>query len=116
MDCPDCGCITRVIEINSYSDRVLRRRECRGCGARFTTEEGQASGPTTFEDERQWLYEAAEALETAAKGLEAAQSPVGELRVAGLIDAGATDDVDRALRHVQSVLDTLLRSTRPPRD
>jgi hypothetical protein len=39
MRCPDCGEDTRVIETVSYDNRVRRRRECDGCGRRFTTDE-----------------------------------------------------------------------------
>lgn len=45
MKCPECGEGSRVIETVPYSDRVRRRRECRECGHRWTTNERrQGSG------------------------------------------------------------------------
>ncbi len=39
MDCPKCGKQTRTLETRKADDGAAtrRRRECRGCGARFTT-------------------------------------------------------------------------------
>lgn len=39
MICPICGEKTKVIDSRSECDCVKRRRECLGCGYRFSTEE-----------------------------------------------------------------------------
>ena len=42
MRCPECGCIDdKVLETRFSKDKdlVRRRRECLGCGVRFTTQE-----------------------------------------------------------------------------
>ena len=39
MECPKCGGETDVLKTRQYEDRVYRRRECRDCGHRFTTDE-----------------------------------------------------------------------------
>ena len=45
MKCPHCqGSDTRVIDTRGASVGVRRRRECKGCGKRFTTYEHVASG------------------------------------------------------------------------
>lgn len=42
MNCPKCDSKTRVIETRRFSEEALRRRrECRKCKHRFTTEERQ---------------------------------------------------------------------------
>lgn len=39
MECPKCGGETTVLKTRQYEKRVYRRRECRECGFRFTTDE-----------------------------------------------------------------------------
>ena len=40
MYCPFCGNInTRVMDSRSTDEKIRRRRECLGCGKRFTTYE-----------------------------------------------------------------------------
>lgn len=47
MTCPECGQPTRTLETRSADDGAAtrRRRECRGCGARFTTFERAEPAP-----------------------------------------------------------------------
>lgn len=44
MFCPDCGTPTGVVHSQPEKDHRLRRRECRACGARFTTTETVLTG------------------------------------------------------------------------
>jgi len=39
MKCPECGKSSRVVDSRSRYSEVTRRRECRKCGARWTTTE-----------------------------------------------------------------------------
>lgn len=39
MECPKCGGETTVLKTRQYEERVYRRRKCRDCGFRFTTDE-----------------------------------------------------------------------------
>lgn len=39
MDCPFCPSVTRVIDSRAVESATRRRRECQGCGRRFTTYE-----------------------------------------------------------------------------
>ena len=40
MNCPFCGHTeTRVLDSRPHDERIRRRRECLGCGKRFTTYE-----------------------------------------------------------------------------
>lgn len=39
MNCSKCDAITEVIESKRFPDQVRRRRQCKSCGARFTTYE-----------------------------------------------------------------------------
>ncbi|MEE9277101.1 MAG: transcriptional regulator NrdR [Dehalococcoidia bacterium] len=39
MDCPFCPAQTRVIDSRAAESAIRRRRECQGCGRRFTTYE-----------------------------------------------------------------------------
>ena len=46
MVCPSCNGSTRVLETrNASAGNVRRRRECRACGARFTTSERPVRRP-----------------------------------------------------------------------
>lgn len=42
MRCPECGGRTGVIDCRATVTSIRRRRECKSCGARFTTYEAQA--------------------------------------------------------------------------
>ena len=45
MRCPSCSCCdTRVVDSRTTFTEVRRRRECEGCGARFTTFERVGNG------------------------------------------------------------------------
>lgn len=39
MTCPNCGAKTNVVDSRSHEDSRSRRRECVGCGFRFSTVE-----------------------------------------------------------------------------
>lgn len=39
MNCPHCGCDTRVIDSRPNEDSIYRRRECENCKHRFSTVE-----------------------------------------------------------------------------
>ena len=39
MECSLCNAPTRVVETRPHGGDIRRRRECRGCGLRFTTVE-----------------------------------------------------------------------------
>lgn len=40
LPCPKCGCCdTRVYYTRRRPKQIMRRRECRACGKRFTTRE-----------------------------------------------------------------------------
>lgn len=45
MRCPACGGDTRVVNSRPHQtkNRIIRRRECSSCQARYTTAEGRIS-------------------------------------------------------------------------
>jgi transcriptional regulator NrdR family protein len=44
--CPKCGATTRVVRSDPGKHVIVRRRECEGCGERFTTKEQKVSVST----------------------------------------------------------------------
>ena len=39
MECPQCGCKTKVLDSRPYAGTVYRERKCTECNFRFWTEE-----------------------------------------------------------------------------
>lgn len=79
LPCPRCGSTTDVKDSRADASRraVLRKRQCRECGFRFTTREDPIGGSTVVKD----MLAAAFAAEDAARAIEALKVSIAQVGV-----------------------------------
>lgn len=55
MECPECEAKTVVLESREFAGAVYRRRKCKECGFRFTTEETETENTELMKEA--WKYQ-----------------------------------------------------------
>ena len=75
IHCPNCGCtFSSVVNTESITNAIRRRRECLECGVRWTTFEGIQHFDKKLESEkRQLVYAKTDAKEAISKAIKMLQ-------------------------------------------